>query len=260
MPEDLERRQWERYLDGVAHYQYRQWGDESTLMAISGVLRRVIILFSVGSGGVHRHENLEPPRHWGCEVSGLPIILCHLRDYHYLPVRIDREGPWGWVLEGEDESCRGQVVVGGDIHPKDDQQRKHKKEKQEKEKEKEKQTQEKQEKAKQQKKQEETEEVREETKREYANSDNSDAMDLEAAVGALVEIESNDPTSGCISLFQQRSVVPMEVEVSAREVEEDGEQPMPSRTSFFSDGWWNLVSLSSVNSDHGMGMISGKRS
>ena len=96
--EEIRQRRWECYLEGVRNYQLHHWGDNFTLLAISGVLRRVIIVFSVATKTLARYE-VEPPVHW-CEekISGLPVILSHYGDHHYLPVRVNTDGPWGWVL------------------------------------------------------------------------------------------------------------------------------------------------------------------
>ena len=127
MTEAEEKEQWGRYLEGVAHAQYGQWGDNFTLMAISGVLKRMVLACSVGpSKGLTKFE-IEPPDYWDTgESTGIPLILSHLRDYHYLPVRIRRLG-FGrgrgrrgyerdcWWDHGEGGSCRkdrGRVDAG----------------------------------------------------------------------------------------------------------------------------------------------------
>ena len=94
-----EQKHWERYLAGVAQARFGQWGDNFTIMAISGLLKRMIVVLSVGTSKKLSVFEIEPPDHVGeGESSGVPLILSHFGAYHYMPVRVKREGPWGWVL------------------------------------------------------------------------------------------------------------------------------------------------------------------
>ena len=75
------------------------------MLAISGVLKRVIVVRSLGPSKTLSLFEIEPPRHWNENVfltSGVPLIVSHLCDYHYMPVKIRREGLWGWVLDVPD--------------------------------------------------------------------------------------------------------------------------------------------------------------
>ena len=97
-----EQLEWERYLRGVAQARLGQWGDNFTIMAASGVLKRMVVVRSVGPSKTLSLFEIEPPDHLGeGESSGIPLVLGHLCDYHYLPVRVKRDGPWGWALDGD---------------------------------------------------------------------------------------------------------------------------------------------------------------
>ena len=95
-----EQFEWEKYLRGVAQARFGQWGDNFTIMAASGVLKRMVVVRSVGPSRTLSLFEIEPPDHVGeGESSGVPLVLGHLCDYHYLPVRVKRDGPWGWVFD-----------------------------------------------------------------------------------------------------------------------------------------------------------------
>lgn len=99
MPERERKRRWETYLEGVKNYRRKQWGDNFTLMAISGILRRMVLVCSVGPSQTLSKFEIEPPDHWDrWESLGVPMILGHYGAHHYLPVKIKRDGPWGWVM------------------------------------------------------------------------------------------------------------------------------------------------------------------
>ncbi len=80
---------WVEYLQGVRDSRRRQWGDEGTLLALSGVTGRPIITLTGRSGEIPRVEEHSPPESWeSVRCSRAPIILTHETDYHYTPVRI----------------------------------------------------------------------------------------------------------------------------------------------------------------------------
>ena len=58
-----EQRQWDRYLVGVAEARRGQWGDNFTMVAISGLLKRMVVVLSVGSGKKLSKFEIEPPDH-----------------------------------------------------------------------------------------------------------------------------------------------------------------------------------------------------
>ena len=61
----------------------------------------MIYVLSVGPSNSLGRHTVEPPDHWGeGESCGVPLILSNVCDYHYMPVRIRKEGCWGWVVEG----------------------------------------------------------------------------------------------------------------------------------------------------------------
>ena len=103
-----EQFEWEKYLRGVAQARFGQWGDNFTIMAASGVLKRVVVVRSVGPSRTLPLFEIEPPDHLGeGESSGIPLVLGHLCDYHYLPVRVKRDGPWGWVFDDDPPGGQG---------------------------------------------------------------------------------------------------------------------------------------------------------
>ena len=62
----------------------------------------MVVVRSVGPSKTLSLFEIEPPDHVGeGESSGIPLVLGHLCDYHYLPVRVKMDGPWGWVLDDD---------------------------------------------------------------------------------------------------------------------------------------------------------------
>ena len=113
---EAEQKQWERYLAGVAHARFQQWGDHFTILAVSGLLKRMVVVRSVGASKTLSMFEIEPPDHVsGGESSGVPLILSHLRDHHYLPVRIQRDGPWGWVVEQDVPNGKAHFEKDGPV-------------------------------------------------------------------------------------------------------------------------------------------------
>lgn len=70
---------------------------------------------SAGASKTLSMFEIEPPDHVGeGESSGVPLIVSHLRDHHYLPVRVQSDGVWGWVL---DQPAAASVDTGQNDHP-----------------------------------------------------------------------------------------------------------------------------------------------
>ena len=104
------------YLAGVVHARFQQWGDHFTILAVSGMLKRMVVVRSVGASKTLSMFQIEPPDHVSeGESSGVPLILSHLRDHHYLPVRIQRDGPWGWVVEQDAPNGKAHVEKDGPV-------------------------------------------------------------------------------------------------------------------------------------------------
>ena len=65
-------------------------------------LPAAVVVRSVGPSRTLPLFEIEPPDHLSeGESSGIPLVLGHLCDYHYLPVRVKRDGPWGWVFDDD---------------------------------------------------------------------------------------------------------------------------------------------------------------
>ena len=120
-----EQRQLDRYLVGVSEARRGQWGDNFTMVAISGLLKRMVVVLSVGPSKKLSKFEIEPPDHLSeGESCGVPLILSHFGDHHYMPVRVQRDGPWGWVLpkatkgDGGHVPARSSEVVVMDVPPR----------------------------------------------------------------------------------------------------------------------------------------------
>lgn len=122
MSPGAEELKWERYLAGVAKARFKQWGDNATILAISGVLNRMVVVRSVSASQTLSLFEIEPPSHWSdSQSSGVPLIVSHLCDYHYMPVRIRREGLWGWVADaGVGVSWRKELKSGSAVAMRED--------------------------------------------------------------------------------------------------------------------------------------------
>ena len=106
-----EQKQWKKYLAGVSEARHGQWGDNCTIVAISGLLKRMVVVLSVGASKKLSLFEIEPPDHLSDgESSGVPLILSHFGDHHYMPVRVKRDGPWGWVLNDVPKAKELDVV------------------------------------------------------------------------------------------------------------------------------------------------------
>ena len=99
-----EKEQWEQHLTGVAQASRGQWGDNFTILAISALLKRMVVVLSVGRSKKLSLYEIEPStRMSDGESSGVPLIVSHYGDHHsIMPVRVKKDGPWGWVLNQEE--------------------------------------------------------------------------------------------------------------------------------------------------------------
>ncbi len=98
---------WVAYLEGVRDWRRSQWGDEATLLALSGVAGRQLITLSGKAFEEPRILEYAPPPAWGGIGRELPIILLHDRDHHFTPVKVTEGGEWSWVKAWE------KVAEGG---------------------------------------------------------------------------------------------------------------------------------------------------
>ena len=86
-----------------------QWGDASTLVALSGVLGKMWYTITTGFDTREKKAYIETrshcvPAEWGLPAPDpLPVLLFHSVGNHFCPVRVDREGEWGWLMPGVDE-------------------------------------------------------------------------------------------------------------------------------------------------------------
>ena len=94
---------WRRYLAGVRNGHSGQWGDDCTLMALSGVLGRPIYALSCGKDKRVRTYDVSAPFTWGEKIEGAPLLLAHVSDFHYCPVKVMEGGEWGFVLAPEED-------------------------------------------------------------------------------------------------------------------------------------------------------------
>ena len=100
-----EQKQWKKYLAGVSEARHGQWGDNCTIVAISGLLKRMIVVLSVGESKKLSLFEIEPPDHLSeGESCGVPLVISHYGAHHYMPVRVKKDGPWGWVMSPEKAS------------------------------------------------------------------------------------------------------------------------------------------------------------
>ena len=99
---------WENYLQGVRNARRGQWGDEATLVALSGVTGRPIITVTGRANEVPRVEERTPPEGWEMSaITGAPIVLTHEMDNHYTPVRFQDDGFWSWIPAWESAAREG---------------------------------------------------------------------------------------------------------------------------------------------------------
>ncbi len=100
--ESSEEKKWRRYLKGVRDHNLGQWGDENTLLALSGVVGRPIYAFSGGIDKEVRMFEAAAPLGADRQVEGTPLLFGHLGENHYTPLRICVGGDWDWVLAPEE--------------------------------------------------------------------------------------------------------------------------------------------------------------
>ena len=97
--------QWALYLNGVRDGNSGQWGDEGTLLALSGVTGRSLITLSGEITEEPKIVEYAPQAAWSTLASSEPpIILLHNKDNHFTPVKVREGGEWGQRGgRGEDE-------------------------------------------------------------------------------------------------------------------------------------------------------------
>ena len=93
-----ENEKWRRYLAGVRNGHSGQWGDDCTLMGMSGVLGRPIYALSCGKDRRVRTYDVSAPSTWGDRIEGAPLLLAHVSDFHYCPVKVLEGGEWSFVI------------------------------------------------------------------------------------------------------------------------------------------------------------------
>ncbi len=100
-----EELEWSRYILGVRDAKLKQWGDEGTLLALSGVTGRPVITVTGGLGKKPVIVEYCPPEGWFMsEITGAPIVLIHQKDHHFMPAKIKEGGEWEWVRLWEKET------------------------------------------------------------------------------------------------------------------------------------------------------------
>lgn len=113
---------WNDYIRGVRSAQRSQWGDEFTLMALSGVVGRPIITLTGREREIPRVEERTPPEGWEMStLSGAPILITHETDHHYTPVRFLEDSLWNWIPAWENSvrEARARDEAGGDQGSRD---------------------------------------------------------------------------------------------------------------------------------------------
>ena len=93
-----EKEKWKRYLSGIRNGHSGQWGDDCTLMALSGVFGRPVYTLSCGKDRRVRPYDVSAPFTWGDKIEGAPLLLAHVSDFHYCPVKVLEGGEWGFVI------------------------------------------------------------------------------------------------------------------------------------------------------------------
>ena len=90
---------WLSYLRGVRSARYKQWGDEITLLAASGVVRRQIITLSGERGKDPFVVEYSPPASWGSKKKeGAPLLFLLEKGFHFTPVKVKEGGDWSWTV------------------------------------------------------------------------------------------------------------------------------------------------------------------
>ncbi len=118
---------WRGYLQGVRFYRLQQWGDENTLVALSGVLRRPIYSFVGGQDEELRvYESFADSP--DLDGEGTPLLFGNFNNRHFTPLQISRNGGWRGILrdDGQDdarliwqEEEMGNMVLDTDIEEKE---------------------------------------------------------------------------------------------------------------------------------------------
>ena len=109
-----ENTRWNAYIRGVRDAARNQWGDEFTLVALSGVMGRPIITLTGRAGEVPRVEERTPPEGWEMSaLTGAPLLLTHEMDHHYTPVRVQEGSFWGWIPAWESAVREGSGHTEG---------------------------------------------------------------------------------------------------------------------------------------------------
>ena len=98
-----EEEKWRHYISGVRNGHSGQWGDDCTLMGLSGVLGRPIYALSCGKDKMVRQYDVSAPLSWGDKIEGAPLLLAHVSNLHYCPVKILEGGEWNFVLAPEED-------------------------------------------------------------------------------------------------------------------------------------------------------------
>ena len=98
-----EKEKWKRYLCGIRNGYSGQWGDDCTLMALSGVFGRPVYTLSCGKDRRVRPYDVSAPFTWGDKIEGAPLLLAHVSDFHYCPVKVLEGGEWGFVISPAEE-------------------------------------------------------------------------------------------------------------------------------------------------------------
>ncbi len=77
-------------------------------MGLSAVLGRPIYVLSCGKDKAVRPYNVSAPLDWGEKVEGAPLLLAHVSDYHYCPVKVVKGGEWDFVLASAEDRADPQ--------------------------------------------------------------------------------------------------------------------------------------------------------
>ena len=72
-------------------------------MGLSGVLGRPIYALSCGKDKRVRPYDVSAPFTWGDKIEGAPLLLAHVSNFHYCPVKVLEGGEWNFVLAPVEE-------------------------------------------------------------------------------------------------------------------------------------------------------------
>jgi hypothetical protein len=62
-----------------------------------------VYILSCGKDKAVRAYDVSAPAKWGEKIEGAPVLLAHVSDYHYCPVRVREDGEWAYVLATAEE-------------------------------------------------------------------------------------------------------------------------------------------------------------